>query len=365
VYQYSSASNTGPWAAAGANTVAADVTSTSFTVKNDSTWYEYTVAATNEAGLSAQSPMSAPLQAAVDPNPPTNVTETAAGPNTSVQVNFTVPAANAKQISSVEYGVNQGQESGTIQGPFTGATASVDITSAMSGQIANGTPVTIYVAACNDAGYCSPFVAAAAPAVPYGPIAAPVLTATTNGTTINYTWSQQSDGLTETLNVCITNDGCDNYTVPAAGGYNGQASVAYGYSTAWTISATAKDTANQTATANPQSGTTEAPPPPPETVAVARGQRENTTTGSCDTSNCYDVSITTSNFPANAVLNYSCSDNDGGQFWPKSGTTDLDWGGGVMRGNGQFYLQCIWGYWSDAGHTITITVNGVSGSYTG
>ena len=97
------------------------------------------------------------------------------------------------------------------------------------------------------------------------------MTATTNGTSINYTWSEQSDGLTETLNVCITNDGCTTYTVPATGGYNGPATVTYGYSTQGTITAYATDTANQRA---PQAGTvtasatTVAPPPPPPSAAV-------------------------------------------------------------------------------------------------
>ena len=42
--------------------------SATFTVTNDSSWYEYTVTATNQAGESAQSPQSTPaVQAAAPP----------------------------------------------------------------------------------------------------------------------------------------------------------------------------------------------------------------------------------------------------------------------------------------------------------
>jgi large repetitive protein len=359
VYEYSSAANTGPWAPVGQTTVDADVASTSFTVTNNSTWYEYTVAATNEAGESGQSPMSAPLQAAVDPDPPTNVTETAPGPNTSVQVNFTVPAANAKEIAAIEYGVNQGQESGTIAGPFTGATASVNITSAMSNQIVNGTPVTIEIAACNDAGYCSPFVAAAAPATPYGPIGNPTVTATANGTTIDYTWSAPSDGLTETFTVCIAG-ACNNYTVQATGGYNGNSAPTYGYSQTETITGHLTDTSGQSSATETASATTEAAPPPPLSETVAKGQNEQATvgTGPCVTTDeCYDFLVTIANFPANTDVYYACS--DGGQFWPEGGgTIDKGWNGGTIvtngSGNTSFYTQCVH---APDGSTVTINVD--------
>ena len=355
VYEYSAPANTGPWTEVAPITVGSDVTSTSFTVTNNSTWYEYTVAATNEAGESAQSPMSAPLQAAVDPDPPTNVTETAPGPNTSVQVNFTVPAANAKQISSIEYGVNQGQESGTIQGPFTGATASVNITSAMSGQIANGTPVTIYIAACNDAGYCSPFVAAAAPAVPYGPIGNPTVTAAANGTTINYAWSAPSDGLTETFTVCIAG-ACNNYTVPATGGYNGNSAGTYGYSQQETITGHLTDTAGQSSATETATATTENPPPPPPsaTVSISQGAHESVT--GCTTSNCYAEIITLANFPANGAIKYTCTWSAGDSWGP----TGDNWSGQAQSTNGgggaSFTTQCVWGDWAIKNETATVTV---------
>ena len=48
----------------------------------------------------------------------------------------------------------------------------------MSSQIANGKPVTVYLAACNDAGLCSSFAGPTAQVTPYQPIATPTVTAT-------------------------------------------------------------------------------------------------------------------------------------------------------------------------------------------
>ena len=119
-------------------------------------------------------------------------------------------------------------------------------------------------------------------------------------------------------------------------------------------------------TASASASTVAAPNP---SVSVARGNHEVTAIGNCTASYCYNALVTVSNFAANAIVNYSCSDN-GGQFWPQSsGTTDVDWNGNIIRTNGsgstQFNTMCVWGYWSNAGHTLTITANGTSGSYTG
>src|SRR5262249_42589847 len=111
IYEFKSASSGGPWTQASTSTVGGDVTTASFTVTNDSSWYEYTVTATNLAGASAQSPQSTPaVQAAAPPGAPGNLTATATGQANTISVSFTVPAANAKQISHVEYGINAESE---------------------------------------------------------------------------------------------------------------------------------------------------------------------------------------------------------------------------------------------------------------
>ena len=366
VYEYQSASSGGPWTQASTSTVGGSTTSATFTVNNDSSWYEYAVTATNQAGESAKSPQSTPaVQAAAPPDAPGNVTATATGQSNTVSVSFTVPAANAKQISDVEYGVNAESETGTINGPFTtGSTATFTLTSALSSQIADGKAVSVYLAACNDAGLCSAWAGPTAQVTPYSPIAAPTVTAVASGTSIAYTWRAASDGLTETLNVCI-NAGCTNYSVPASGGYTGSSTVNAGYSTKGTLTAYLTDTKGQRAPASgtvTASATTAAPPNP--TVSVAKGNVEPAGKGSCvQLGNCYNFIVTVTNFPAGATLTAACSDTSG-----VFSTTDKDWGGAVVTasssGGANWYTQC---QHAPDGETVTIQISGggksASGSY--
>jgi hypothetical protein len=365
IYEYQSASSGGPWTQLSTSTVGGGVTTASFTVTNDSSWYEYTVTATNLAGASAQSPQSTPaVQAAAPPGAPANLTATATGQANTVSVSFTVPAANAKQVSHVEYGINAASETGTINGPFTtGATATFALTNALSSQIANGKAVAIYLAACNDAGLCSAWDGPTAQVTPYQPIAAPTVTAAANGTSLAYTWSATSDGLAETLNVCI-NGGCTNYSVPATGGYSGSSSVNAGYGVKGTITAYLTDTKGQRGPASgtvSASATTVAPNP---TVSVAKGPVRQATTGSCVAlSNCFSFIVTVSNFPGNTTLTYSCIDNSG-----TFTTTNKARGGSTVvtnsGGGTSWETTCVH---APDGETVTITVSGGgksgSGSY--
>jgi hypothetical protein len=366
VTEFSSSSSGGPWTQVSTSTVDGSTTSASFTVTNDSSWYEYAITATNLAGASAQSPQSSPaVQAAAPPNAPTGLTATATGQANTISVSFTVPAANAKQIKDVEYGVNASSETGTINGPFTtGSTATFTLTSALSSQIANGKAVTVYLAACNDAGLCSSWAGPTAQVTPYQPIATPTVTAAASGTSIAYTWKATSDGLAETLNVCI-NSGCTNYNVPASGGYSGSSTVNAGYSTKGTITAYLTDTKAQRAPASgtvTASATTAAPPNP--TVSVAKGNVEQAGKGSCvQLDNCFNFYVTVTNFPAGATLTAACSDNSG-----VFSTSDLSWSGTTVTasssGGASWYTQC---QHAPDGETVTVTVTGGgksgSGSY--
>ena len=366
VYEYQAASSGGPWTQAGSRTVDGGTTTTTFTVTNDSSWYEYTVTATNLAGESAQSPQSSPaVQAAAPPGTPANLTAAATGQNNTVKVTFTVPAANAKQISDVEYGINTETESGTVAGPFTpGTTATITLTNAMNSQIVNGQAVSIYLAACNDAGLCGAWAGPTAQVIPYGPIASPAVSAVANGTSINYTWSAQSDGLAETLNVCI-NGGCTNYNVPATGGYNGSSTSNVGYSATGTITAYLTDTAGQRAPATGTvSATAKTAAPPQPTVSVAKGNIEQASTGSCAVlTTCFNFHVSVTNYPAGATLTAACSDTSG-----VFSTSSKAWGGATVTANGSgsasWYTQCEH---APDGETVTITVSGggksASGSY--
>ena len=372
VYEYQAASSSGPFGGTAVSTqvvTGATSSSASFTVNNDSSWYEYAVTATNQAGESTQSPLSTPaIQAAAPPNAPTGVTAKATGQSDTITFTFTAGAANSKQISSIEYGINGATESGTVTGTFTaGSSYTETLTNAQNSAIVNGSAVTVYVAECNDASLCSSWAGPSGQVVPYEPIANPTVTASANGTTINYSWSAQSDGLTETLNVCIAGS-CTNYTVPATGNYSGSSSATYGYSQTETITAHLTDTAGQSsATASASAKTADPPTPANPTVNVVPGNNEQVTDGTApcnDTTDCYNFNVSVANFPANTDVYYECSDS-GGQYWPTSGTIDRDWNGAVITTNGSgstsFYTQCVH---DPNGQTVTIsvTVGGKSGS---
>jgi len=352
VYEYSSAASGGPWALASSRVVDGSTTSTSFTVTNDSTWYEYSVTAANLAGESAKSPQSSPaVQAAAPPNAPGGLTATATGQANTVKVSFTVPAANAKSVSHVEYGVNASAESGTVNGPFTtGTVGSFTLTSAMNSQVSDGKAVTIYLAACNDAGLCSTWAGPTAQVTPYSPIGNPGVTAKANGTSVDFTWSAPSDGLAETANVCI--DGaCTSHAVPATGGASGSSSKVEGAGKQGTITASLSDTQNQKSSTVSASATTVAPNP---TVAIGQGSA-TTDPPSC-TRNCKWIDLTIANFPANATVSYNCSASNSGSFY--SGNKNS--GGAVVStnssGGASFTSLCKWGYWNNSSPTLTVTV---------
>ena len=359
VYEYQATSSGGPFGGTPVSTqtvTGATSDSASFTVNNDSSWYEYTVTATNQAGESTQSPLSSPaIQAAAPPDPPTGVTAKATGQSDTIQFTFTAGAANSKQISSIEYGINGAAESGTITGTFTaGSSYTETLTNATSSAIVNGSAVTVYVAECNDAGLCSTWAGPSGQVVPYQPIANPTVTASANGTTIAYTWSAQSDGLTETLNVCIANS-CTNYAVPATGGYSGSSSATYGYSETVKITAHLTDTAGQSSATETASAETVAPPQPANpSVTIAIGPQESVT--GCNTSNCFAENLTLANFPANAKITYTCTWSAGDSWGP----TSDDWSGSAestnSSGGASFTSQCVWGDWHLSGETATVSV---------
>ncbi|MGH3417636.1 MAG: fibronectin type III domain-containing protein, partial [Actinocrinis sp.] len=362
VNEYQSSASGGPWTQASTSTVDGSTTTASFTVTNDSSWYEYAITATNQAGASAPSPQSSPaVQAAAPPNAPGGLTATATGVSNTVKVGFTVPAANAKSIKDVEYGVNASSEAGTINGPFTsGSAGTFTLTNAQSSQIADGKAVSVYLAACNDAGLCSTFAGPTAQVTPYSPIGKPTVTAAASGTSVNFTWSAPSDGLAETASICV--DGaCTSHAVPAAGGATGSSSKVEGAGKTGTITAALTDTKNQKSATVSATATTVAANP---TVSVAKGSVEQAGKGSCvQLNNCYNFVVTVTNFPAGSTLTAACSDNSG-----VFSTSDQSWGGATVTadssGGTSWSTQC---QHAPDGETVTITVTGGgksgSGSY--
>ena len=130
------------------------------------------------------------MQGAAPPGAPTGLSAkdhdngSSAGYNGAIHVDFTVPQPNSAQLSRVEYGLNATSVSGSWNAP--GAPGS-SVEEAIPG-LSNGTSYVVYVRGCNDAGLCGPWASPSNQVMPYGPPAAPNVTASVNGTSIAYSW---------------------------------------------------------------------------------------------------------------------------------------------------------------------------------
>jgi len=371
VDEYQATASGGPWGSpvATKTVTAGTADSTSFTVNTGGGWYAYSVAATNAAGTSAQSPLSTPAIQSVTPPPvPSGVTATAA--SGAVQVSFTLPG-NATSVTSIEYGLNSPAESGTISVP---ANRTFSITSAMSSAVTVGSLVTVYLAACVTATVCSAWSSPSNQVTPHGSLANPTVTATANGTSVAYTWGATSDGLTGTLNVCI-NATCTSHAVPAAGNYSGSSTVTgYPAGQKETITAYVTDSSGQRAPATgtvTASATTSAPTPPANaTLTVSMGAEANPGYG---IGSAY-IHITVANMPANSVVNYICTDNPDEFRKGTAGTSyDTDSSGATVKtdanGGASFDSTYIWAgapmvKVHQTATSVTCTSDNVSDTYT-
>jgi hypothetical protein len=343
VDEYRATANAGPWGnPVAAQTVAGGATdSASFAVNTGGGWYSYSVAATNAAGTSAQSPRSTPaIQSAAPPPAPANVTATAG--TGAVQVTFTLPAS-ATSVTSIEFGLNSPAESGTVDVAAGRVPHALTITSAMSSAVAVGTPVTVYLAACATATLCSAWSGPSNQVRPHGALASPTVTATANGTSVAYTWGATPDGQTATLTVCI-NTACTGYPVPATGTYSGSRTVAgYAPGQTETITAYVTDSSGQRA---PAAGTVTASAviaAANGTLAVSMGPEAPPAYG---IGSAY-IHIAVTNMPPNSVVNYTCTDNPDDFKHGTAGTSyDTDSSGATVRtdasGSASFDSTYIW-----------------------
>lgn len=280
-----------------------------------------------------------------------------AGYNGAIHVEFTVPRVNSGNPTIVQYGLNAASVSGTWNTP--GAPGS-KVDEAIVG-LKNGASYVVYVRGCIDVDRCGSWIGPSNRVIPYGVPAAPAVTAQTNGTSITYTWGGGGGNgrPVSSYHVCFGGNSCSNTGA-------GSTTTSYGYSQTQTFTAYVIDAAGQHSATSSASATTVAAH---STVSVSRGPAATPQVGDCSSvKSCSAVQVTVSDFPAGSALSYECSDN-GGQFWPAVGLTDLDFSGNVVTANGSggatFTTQCIWGEWTSSAHTLTVTVNGVSGSFQG
>lgn len=362
VREYSSASSGGSWAPDG-QSVTTSSTSASFTVSTSGTWYSYTVSAANLAGSSPESPRSAPVQGAAPPDAPTNLSasdhpsNSVTGYNQAIHASFTVPQPNSARLTSVQYGLNAETVSGSWASPGAPGTT---VDEAITG-LTNGTSYVVYVRGCNDAGLCGPWAGPSNQVIPYGPPNPPSVSAKASGTSITFSWSGGGGNgrPVASYHVCFDGGSCVNTGA-------GSTTKSYGYSQTHTVTAYVVDTAGQQSTTASASATTVAAP---MSVSLSRGPSGTYNPTCTNPSICAYVDVTVTHAAPNTTMNYYCADNVSGQFWPSSGTIDRDQNGNVVTSNGSGYVsfeaQCIWGYWTSSGHTLSVNVNGVTGSYSG
>jgi hypothetical protein len=384
VHEYQAASQAGPWGnQVGDQTVNGSTTSTAFTVNNGS-WYEFAVTATNQAGTSASSPLSTAVQVSASPDAPTALTATAQ-PGV-VKFSFTAGAAGGAQVSSIEYGINAATKTGTINGPFTPGTVYTEtLNDELGGAVQMGTPVTVYVAECNAAG-CSPWTGPSNQVTPYAALPTPTVGAALSAVPpcnncIHYSWIAYSDGLPETLTVCI-NGACTGYAVPtsdivADSPYVGVSNTTGNkYDTRYTITAYLTDTAGQRAPATgtvSSSVTTGATPAPPGTLAVTKGGGIQFASGEqCSQGGCGYVHLALANFPPNSTVAYTCTTTSGGFLEGTAGTIySTDYSGATVKtdanGVASFDSYYAWNDWTGRGggtYSVTCTSGTASNTVT-
>jgi hypothetical protein len=290
--------------------------------------YTFRVIATNKAGASDPSPSSATVRPYGAPARIGSVQ--ASEQDRQSTLSFGTPSDNGKAIVRYEYRVNGGA-------PATLAASRV------VGGLANGQTYRFEVRACND--YCAEWSDQSNPAVPYGPVGQPGVSASGGATTVTFNWSPPApNGRAITrLQININNGGWED--VPVA---SGGRTVGNGYDQTWTIAVVVTDQAGQTAQNSAQARTG---PPPPRVVEVGRGANAQYQPG-CSHSSCAWVRVTIYNFaPGTRYTGRLTSDIDNinGSF---TITTD---------GNGFASIQTNW-YYGYPNGTVTATVDGVSGS---
>ncbi|HVV75121.1 MAG TPA: Ig-like domain-containing protein [Mycobacteriales bacterium] len=287
VTESSAPSSSGPWTAGPAKDT--NGTSQSFNVKNDGTYYRYTVTATNAAGTSPDSPPSSAVEGAAEPNQinaPTAVDHAANGSgfDRAVRITFTDPEPNAKTLASIKYALNG---STTASGSFTPAGVGQSQTEEVSG-LTNGQSYTVSVQACNDAGMCGPWSSASNAVSPYTTPSAPNVDGTVNGRNLTFTWSGGGGGGRPIKNyhVCIDGGvGCSDHS--AAGSITQTVSE---YSKTYTATVTVTDSVDQTSAAGTKSLTTG----PAPSLTIYESGRGNSSY--CTSTYCHYIHVTLSNY---------------------------------------------------------------------
>jgi serine/threonine protein kinase len=278
----------------------------------------------------------------------------AAGYDSAIHVDFTVPRSTSTQLNSVQYGLNAATVSGTWTRPGTpGSTTEKSI-----GSLTNGTSYVVYVRGCDTAGQCGPWAGPSNRVTPYGPPGQPsVSAARASATSITYTWGGGGGNGRPVTAYHVCFDGsCSNMAA-------GSITKSYGYGQTHTMTAAAIDSAGQQSAPATASETTTANP---MTVTLLQGAVGG---GGiypfCQNENCHWVIVVVTHAPPNATLEYTCY-NNGVKFDSTVGYPADYSGKANGSGYADFKSQCAWAGWIVPGQTLRVVINGVAtGIYVG
>ncbi len=298
--------------------------------------YTFTISATNKAGTSQPSPMSAAMTPYSQVSNISNLSANSPPTSGYVTLNFSTPTPN--QSLSYYYIENGGAKVG-----FSGPGGSV------SG-LTNGQSYTFQVEACNPEFCDSPSNSVSY--TPDAPPSPPQISVVQGSTTVTFNWTNPSSNGCPISSVSYTIPGVNSGTVGPPGG--GSDTAGNGYSQTYSIDLTARDTCGLSSSAS-ASGSTGPPPPPPEKVTISPGAYTTSVSG-CS-GGCYYVDASLTGFAPNTTYNFLCTDN-GNEFWPSPNpasyaqvTTNSSGNASLPQG-GYF---CVDG---NSGHAIQVEVYG-------
>ena len=285
-------------------------------------------------------------------------TNSTAGYNGAIDVDFTMPRSGSTQLGTVQYGLN----TPTVSGTWTGAGSPGSTAEKSIGNLTNGTSYVVYVRGCDNAGQCGPWAGPSNRVTPYGLPGTPIVSATrASATSITFTWGGGgSNGRPVTAyHVCF--DGtCSDMAA-------GKITKSYGYGQTHTITVAAIDSADQQSSTATASATTTADP---MTVTLLQGPAGGGGTFvNCQNENCHWVIVIVSHAPPNATLNYACY-NNGVKFYPTAADTGFfrmsDSGTANSSGYADFQTLCAWAGWIVPSQTLRVVINGTAaGTYVG
>lgn len=275
--------------------LSADRTVTGLT---NGTQYQFQVEACNQVGCG---PSSASSNQIIPVGPPG--TPSVSGSTSGIRItwNWTQPAGNGAAITGYEYRIDGGAVAST-----TGTTHSVDV--------GWGTTRRIEVRALNAAGKSGSWAASSQTTASPVP-AAPSISGSVSGTTINWNWTEPSgNGAAITGYEYRVNGGGVNSTTGRSLG------IDVGYSQTRTIEVRSLNAAGNRSGWASNSQTTPPPPPPPPSVTIEKGADAQGKPG-CVSANCRYLVVRLRSFAPNTTYAVDCRSSRFPSNWCYTSTT--------------------------------------------